>query len=75
MELRDFIVTPLVLLVIFFVAYLIRPYVTDEKNYEYFLPALGVKLFGAIALGIVYQFYYGSGDTLGSFHRITGNRI
>lgn len=73
MELRDLIVTPLVLLIIFLVAYLIRPYVTDERNYRYFLPALGVKVVGAIALGIVYQFYYGSGDTF-VYHNL-GSRI
>lgn len=73
MELRDLIVTPIVLLVIFVVAYLIRPFVTDDRNRLYFLPALGVKVAGAIALGIVYQFYYGTGDTF-VYHNL-GSRI
>ena len=63
MELRDLIVTPVVAILFFLVAYLIRPYVTDTVNRKYFLPALGVKVIGAIALGIIYQFYYSGGDT------------
>lgn len=63
MDLRDFIVTPIVLLFIYVGAYLARPHVTDSSNKRYFLPALSLKLFGAILLGVIYQFYYGSGDT------------
>jgi len=63
MELRDLIVTPLYLILIYTVAYMVRPWVTDEINRVYFFPALTVKLFGAIALGMVYQFYYDGGDT------------
>lgn len=36
---------------------------TDAVNRIYYFPAISVKLFGAIALGVVYQFYYGGGDT------------
>ncbi len=63
MELRDLIVTPVVLMLVFFVAYLIRPHVTDAINRKYFFPALAVKIIGAIALGVIYQFYYSGGDT------------
>jgi len=63
MELRDLVVTPLIILLIYWVAYLIRPFVTDAVNRIYYFPAISVKLFGAIALGVVYQFYYGGGDT------------
>jgi len=45
------------------IAYMVRPYLTDEINRRYFLPALTVKIFGALALGFIYQFYYGGGDT------------
>lgn len=63
MELRDFITTPLVLLLVYIVAYLIRPRVTDVVNRKYFFPALTLRIFGALALGFLYQFYYDGGDT------------
>ncbi|WP_276373171.1 hypothetical protein [Chryseolinea sp. H1M3-3] len=63
MELRDIIVTPLLIIIIFTVAYIIRPRVTDEITRKYFIPALFVKIVGALAVGIIYQFYYGGGDT------------
>jgi hypothetical protein len=66
-ELRDLFVTPIVATLAFLLAYLVRPFVTDPVNRRYFFPALTVKIFGAIALGIVYQFYYSGGDTY-NFH-------
>ena len=44
-----------------------RPYFTDSITKPYFLPAFMLKAFGAISLGLVYQFYYGGGDTF-AFH-------
>ena len=73
MELRDLIVTPVVVILVYILAYLIRPYVTDIINRRYFLPALSVKIIGAIALGVVYQFYYDGGDTF-KFHTY-GSRV
>ncbi len=73
MELRDFLVTPIFLLLLYGVAYVIRPHVTDPVTRQYFLPGLTVKLFGGIALGVIYQYYYGSGDTF-MFHTY-GSRI
>lgn len=55
------------------VAYLIRPYLTDETTRVYFYPAFLVKIFGALALGFIYQFYYSGGDTY-NFHT-HGSRI
>jgi len=63
MELRDLIVTPLLLIMIYGLAYMIRPYVTDRINIRYFFPALTVKVIGALAIGFIYQFYYNGGDT------------
>jgi hypothetical protein len=71
-ELRDLIVTPLVIFMIYVVAYLIRPSVTNEVTRKYFLPALTVRILGALALGILYQFYYRGGDTL-NYH-VHGSR-
>ncbi len=63
MELRDLVVTPLWLIILYVIAYVIRPYVTDGINRRYFFPALTVKMIGALAVGFIYQFYYHGGDT------------
>lgn len=44
-------------------AYFIRPRVTDPVTRVYFFPALAVKIVGALAVGLIYQFYYDGGDT------------
>ncbi|MBL7877470.1 MAG: hypothetical protein JNL53_17525 [Cyclobacteriaceae bacterium] len=67
MELRDFIVTPLLLVIIALVAFYIRPYLADQITRKYFFPALAFKIVGAIALGLLYQYYYDGGDTY-NFH-------
>lgn len=63
MELRDLIVTPLVIFGVYALAYAIRPWVTDDVNRRYFFPALTVRIVGALAVGFLYQFYYQGGDT------------
>lgn len=63
MELRDLIVTPIVVILILGAAYWIRPKVTDPVTRKYFISALLVKMIGALAVGLIYQFYYGGGDT------------
>lgn len=73
MELRDFIVTPIVIILVYWVAYMVRPHLTDGVNRKYFFPALSFKIIGAIALGFLYQFYYDGGDTF-NFHTI-GSRL
>lgn len=73
MELKDFVVTPIVLFIVYILAYIIRPKVTDHNTRRYFIPALTVKIIGAIAVGLIYQFYYGSGDTF-AYHTY-GSRI
>ncbi|WP_162555849.1 hypothetical protein [Reichenbachiella versicolor] len=42
---------------------MIRPYVTTLETRKYFIWGLLAKFIGAISLGLVYQFYYGGGDT------------
>ena len=71
MELADLIIAPIVAFVIYGIAILIRPLVTYEENQKYFLPALTLKLLGAIFLGALYQFYYGGGDTFGYYNGAT----
>lgn len=40
---------------------------TDPVTKRYFIPALSVKIFGAIAVGVIYQYYYNGGDTFNFF--------
>jgi hypothetical protein len=59
----DLILTPIYLLILYVVAYQFKPFATDKRTAKYFIPGFTVKIIGAIALGLVYQFYYGGGDT------------
>ena len=61
----DLVLTPLYLVVLIFVAKRIRDkrYPVGHPLRQYFLPGLLVKFGGAIFIALVYQFYYGSGDT------------
>ncbi len=72
-EPRDLIVAPVVIILIYIFAYLIRPRVTDATTRRYFIPALSIRMFGAIALGLIYHFYYQGGDTF-NYHT-HGSRI
>ena len=63
MEISDIFLGPIFLTIIYLLAYAFRGRFTNVYTKRYFIPALSVKLFGAIALGLVYQFYYGGGDT------------
>ncbi|MEP2771239.1 MAG: hypothetical protein ABJH05_03755 [Fulvivirga sp.] len=64
MELKDLVVAPIVIFIVLAVAYKIKPQVTDTNTKSYFIPALSLKIISAILLGVIYQFYYGYGDTL-----------
>ncbi|WP_026462934.1 hypothetical protein [Adhaeribacter aquaticus] len=74
MELKDLFLTPIYLIILYGVAYWLRPKCTDKVTKKYFIPALTVKFIGAIALGVIYQFYYGkgtpTGDTFNYFNHI-----
>jgi hypothetical protein len=58
---------------VYALAYYLRPRLCDDINYRYFFPALTVKIIGAIAVGLVYQFYYNGGDTY-NYHTL-GSRV
>ncbi len=68
MTIKDLFITPLFIILILFLAYLFRPWITDDINRKYYIPALTLKLLGALALGAIYQFYYGGGDTFTYFN-------
>lgn len=60
----DFVLTPLYIIIILLIAsFHVGKKRFDEPYYTYFIPALSVKLLGAIALGFIYMFYYNGGDT------------
>lgn len=74
MELRDLIVTPVIIILVYIVAYLIRPMMVNSITSGYYFPALTLKIIGAIAVGLVYQFYYQGGDTF-NFYTYGSNVI
>lgn len=67
MTLQDLFITPIYLILLYGVAFAFRSRFTNVDTKPYFIPALSVKFLGAIALGVVYQFYYGGGDTFNYF--------
>lgn len=65
MDIKDLIVTPFFLILIYILAYRYkRNHIEDPVQKKFFIPGLTVKIVGAITLGLIYQFYYGGGDTL-----------
>jgi len=62
----DFILLPIYLFIVFIFAAHFRNkyYPKDHPLRRYFMPAFTLKIFGAILLGIIYQYYYKGGDTL-----------
>ncbi len=67
MEIKDLFITPIWLFVIYIFAFIIRPHVTDSVTRKYFILGLTLKIVGAVSLGLIYQFYYGGGDTYNFF--------
>nr|WKN36529.1 hypothetical protein K4G66_29645 [Tunicatimonas sp. TK19036] len=71
----DVLVAPVVLFMVMGLAYFLRPWFTNPQIRPYFMLALGGKIFGALAVGFIYQFYYGggrpSGDTF-NYHQNAG---
>ena len=67
----DFILLPIYLFVVFVFASYFRNkyYPKDHPLRRYFMPAFTLKIFGAILLGIIYQYYYKGGDTLNYWHQ------
>ena len=65
----DLVLTPVYLLVLVAIAKRQRDkrYPVGHPLRKYFLPGLWVKLGGAIFIALVYQFYYGGGDTFNFF--------
>jgi hypothetical protein len=63
MGLNDLILTPLYLGIFYLIAFALRRRFTNVYTKQYFILALTLKFIGAIGLGLIFQFYYGGGDT------------
>jgi hypothetical protein len=65
----DFVLTPIYLFILIVIAKSQRDkrYPVGHPLRKYYLPGLYVKFGGAIFIALVYQFYYGGGDTFNFF--------
>lgn len=63
--LTDYFLLPFFLLIIYGIAYFIRKkdYPVGHPWHPYFMTGLTLKIVGAILIGLIYQYYYGGGDT------------
>jgi hypothetical protein len=69
----DFVLLPIFLGIIYAVAYNFRNRMYSRKHpwRKYFIPALTVKISGAIFIGLIYAYYYKGGDTFNYFSDAT----
>jgi len=69
LEAADFILVPVYLFFIYLFVLLIRSVsMRNSPLARYFIPGLTVKILGGIGVGVVYGFYYRSGDTFYYFN-------
>ncbi len=63
--LLDYLLLPIFLLIIYTIAQFIRDrdYPPGHPWRPYFMTGLTLKICGAIGIGLIYQYYYGGGDT------------
>ena len=67
--LNDLLLTPIYLAIFYGLAFAVRSKVTNVYTKRYFIPALTLKFVGAIALGLIYTFYYNGGDTINYYNQ------
>lgn len=69
--LLDYLLLPFYLGIIYIIAvnFRNRYYPVGHPWRKYFMPALNVKIGGALFIGMVYQYYYGGGDTSYYFYQ------
>src|SRR5690242_11626961 len=64
-SLVDFIVTPILLAIIFLYFKRVKDKrIEQEPYYKYYLPALFIKIAGGIGVCLIYTLYYKGGDTV-----------
>ncbi|HZH96142.1 MAG TPA: hypothetical protein VEY06_09670 [Flavisolibacter sp.] len=66
----DFLLMPFFLFLIYLVSYKIRDtyYHSRHPWRKYFIPALTLKIIGAVINGLLHHYYYGGGDTFNFFY-------
>ncbi len=64
---KDILLTPIYLAVIYLLMYWYRRRASNPLTKPYFFPAFHLKVVGALAVGLIYQFYYRGGDTFNFF--------
>lgn len=67
--LLDYALLPFTLAFVYGLAYRTRnrKYPPKHPWHTYYIPGLTVKVVGAIFIGVIYQYYYGNGDTFNFF--------
>lgn len=66
----DLLLTPFYILGAFAYGYIVtKKNIKTNPEYKYFTKGLMVRIFGAIALGLVYFFYYGGGGDTINYHQ------
>ena len=67
----DYVLLPFFLGIVYAIAYNFRnrKYPRDHPWRRYFIPALTVKVLGAIFIGMIYAYYYKGGDTFNYFNQ------
>jgi len=61
----DFILLPLYIIIIYFIAYKIKSRNIEKRpEYKYYISGLFVKIFGGICVCLIYIYYYKGGDTI-----------
>ena len=65
-SIADYLLLPLYIIIVYSIAINFRnkKYPLGHPWRPYFVPALTYKIIGAIAIGMIYQYHYGSGDTI-----------
>jgi hypothetical protein len=69
-NLLDYILLPFYLAIIFVIANKFKnsKYPPGHPWRPYFIPGLIAKIVGAVGIGLIYQYYYGGGDTFNYFY-------
>ena len=68
MRIQDILIAPLFLIFLYAIAYIRKAKQVNPLTKKYYFQALHLRFFGAFALAMIYQFYYGGGDTYNFFH-------
>lgn len=66
----DIVIPPLFTVVILIISlYVKKKNIRENSAYKYYIPGISVKIFGSVAICLVYTLYYPSGDSTGYFEQ------